>query len=77
MNKKILNKNNTENTIVNVVFRYLNENCECIGVLIKEEKDSIRIVFNAKNDKATDYLDIEKINIININILDISDIPKL
>lgn len=73
--KELLNKNNSENTIVHIVFRgKFNEEYECVGVLMKEKKDLIRVAFGAKNDKVVDYLDIKRSDIIRINILDSSDI---
>lgn len=76
--KELLNKNNSENTIVHIVFRgKFNEEYECVGVLMKEKKDLIRVAFGAKNDKVVDYLDIKRSDIIRINILDSSDIKNL
>jgi hypothetical protein len=75
--EKILNKDNFENTVARVIFRADdNEEYECVGVLIKEEKDSIRIAFNSKNDKVKDYLDIKRLDIINIDVLDPSEIEE-
>jgi hypothetical protein len=76
--KKMLDKNNPENTVVYVIFRgKFNEKYECVGVLIREEKNSIRIVFNVKNDKVVDYVDIKRVDVISIEILDSSSIKKL
>lgn len=77
-NKKLLDKSNSKNTIVHVAFNgKFNEEYECVGVLIKDEKNFIRIAFNAKNDKVIDYLDIKRSDIISINVLASSDINKL
>lgn len=77
-NKKLLNKNNPENTLVSVVFvNNFKEEFECVGVLIKEQKDFIRVGFNAKNDKVVDYVDIKRSDILSISILDSSSINKL
>ncbi|MFA6270452.1 MAG: hypothetical protein WC657_04570 [Candidatus Paceibacterota bacterium] len=77
-NKKLLNKNNPENTLVCVGFvNNFKEEFECVGVLIKEQKDSIRVGFSAKNDKLVDYVDIKRSDILNINILNSSSINKL
>lgn len=76
--QKILDENNTENTIVHVVLRASdNEEYECVGVLMKDEEDLIRVGFNAKNDVVVDYLDIKRLDIISINVLNSSDIEKI
>lgn len=76
--KKLLDKDNPENTPVHVVFRgKFNEEYECVGVLMREEKKMIRIVFSAKNDKTVDYVDIKRADIISIEILNSSDIERL
>lgn len=78
LTKKLLDKNNPENTLAHVVFRgKFNEEYECVGVLMREEKDLIRIAFGAKNDKVVDYLDIKRPDIISIDVLDSLDIEKL
>jgi len=76
--KKLLDENNPENTLVRVVLRGDdNEEYECVGVLFKEEEDMVRVVFNAKDDKVVDYLDIKRSDIISINVLDPSKIEEL
>ncbi len=79
--KKILNENNPENTIVHVVFYFKfnekREECECVGVLVREDVNSIRVAFNAKKDETVDYLDIERSDIINIDVLSLLNIEKL
>lgn len=76
--KKLLDENNPENTIVHVIFRgKLNEEYECAGVLMREEKDIVRVAFSAKNDKVVDYVDIKRSDIISIDILDATKIEKL
>lgn len=76
--KKLLDKNNPENTIAHVIFRgRFNEEYECAGVLMREEKKHIRVAFNAKNDVVKDYVDIKKSKIISIEVLKHSDIEKL
>lgn len=76
--KKLLDENNSENTVVHVILRGSdNEEYECAGVLIKEDEATIRVAFNAINDKVKDYLDIKKSDIISINTLNSSDIEKL
>ncbi len=76
--KKLLDENNPENTVVHVVLRASdNEEYECVGVLMREEKDLIRVVFTAKNDKVVDYLDIKRSDILSIDIVDPLDIVKM
>ena len=76
--KKILDKNNSKNTIVKVIFKgHFKEEYEGVGVLIREEKNSIRVAFNAKNNEIKDYLDIKRLDIISIDILDESKIKKI
>ncbi len=76
--ENLLNKNNPENTIVRVVFRGSDgKEYECAGVLIKEEDDMIHVAFNAVDDAVKDYLDIQKRNILNIQIVNPEQIEKL
>lgn len=78
--KNLLDKDVTNNLIVRVILHADDKKeYECVGVLMKmkEDKDTVRIAFNAKNDKVVDYLDIKKTDIISIDILDNSDIKKL
>jgi len=76
--KKLLDKNNSENTIVKVIFRGdFNEEYECVGVLIKDEKHMIRVAFNSKNDKVVDYVDIKRKNIKKIDVVNSLDIEQL
>ncbi len=42
---------------------------ECIGVIVKDEKDLVRIGFTAKNDEVIDYLDIKKSDIVSIETI--------
>ena len=42
---------------------------ECVGILMKDESQYIRIAFNAHNDVAKDDLVIQKKDIIHIRIL--------
>jgi len=74
---KLLNENDSKNTLVHVVLSAGNEKYECIGVLTREDKESIRVAFNAKNDKVVDYLDIKRSDIKSINVLDQSKIENL
>ncbi len=76
--KKILKDDFMENILVHVVLcDYNKEEYECIGVLIKEDTDTIRVAFNAKEDNVIDYLDIKKINIVNIDIIDNLSIKEI
>lgn len=76
--KKLLDKNNPENTIVKVVFLGSDKRkYECVGVLTKDEENLIRVAFNAKDDVVVDYLDIKKSDIVNIKILNSSKIKRI
>jgi len=76
--KKLLDENNPENTVVHVVLRTSdNEEYECVGVLMKEEGDTIEIAFNAKNDVVIDDVKIKKTDILSIDIVDPLDIVKM
>ena len=44
---------------------------------MREEKDMIRVAFNAKNDKIVDFLDIKRSDIVSIDIVDPLKIEKL
>jgi len=77
--QRLLDKNNPENTVVCVVMRVEEDNdteYECVGVLMEEDEDMIRVAFNAKNDKVVDDLKINRSNIIGIQIIDPSTIKK-
>jgi len=72
---KVISKN--KNTVVRVIFEdRFKAKYECVGVLIKENKDSIRIAFNAKNDRVVDFIDVKQSNIIKIDIIDPSCINQ-
>lgn len=78
--KKLLDENNSENTIVHVVMhgeKADDAEYECVGVLMEENKNIIRVAFNAKNDKVVDDLKINRSNIISIEVLDPSNIKNL
>ncbi len=75
--KNFLDKNNPENIIVHVVLRATGKEYECVGVLMSETENMIRVSFNAKDDKVKDYLDIKKSDVVSLNILKTSDIVKL
>ena len=73
--KRILNEDSRENTLVHVVMRGSDgEEYECVGVLMREDEDTIRIAFNAKDDVVVDYYDIQKRDVISIEVI---DVPKL
>jgi hypothetical protein len=75
--KKLLNGNNPENTAIHVTFNgKFNEEYECVGVLVREEKDFIRVAFSAKDDKVTDYVDIKRSDIIGTNLIDLSELKE-
>lgn len=79
--KKQYNKNNPENTVVHVVFVSpkdpKREEYECVGALVRDKKDMIRVAFSAKNDVVEEYIDIQRPDIVSINVLDNSKIEKL
>lgn len=76
--QKLLDENNPSNTVVRVIVRAEdNQEYECIGVLLKEEENSIRIVFTAKDDQVVDFLDIKRSDIVSIEVIDVSKIEKL
>ena len=78
--KKLLDKNNPENTVVHVVMHEEKDNdteYECVGVLMKEEGDTIEIAFNAKNDVVVDDVKIKRSDILSIDIVDPLDIVKM
>ena len=76
--KKILDKNNPENTVVHLVLRDdNNEEYDCVGVLVREEEQEIRVAFSAKNDKVVDFLDIKRPEIVSINIVSPESIKKI
>lgn len=78
---KLLDENNPENTVVHVVFVSpkdpRREQYECVGVLTREEKDMIRVVFNAKNDVADEFIVIQKADIVSIHVVDPLKIERL
>lgn len=79
--KKSNENKNIENKIVHIVFvsskhPELGE-YECVGVLIKDEKDMVRVCFNAKDVVVKDYLDIQRSDIVSIDIIDPAQIEIL
>lgn len=79
--KKLCEENTLENTVVHIVFvspKYpeLGE-YECVGALVRDEKDMVRVCFNAKNNVVEDYLDIQRADIVSIDIVDPSEIEEL
>ena len=78
--KKLLNEDNPENTFVHVVMRdekSVEMEYECVGVLMEENENIIRVAFNAKNDKVVDDLTINRSDIVSIEVLDLSTIENL
>lgn len=79
--RKPQDKNDLENIVAHIVFispkhPELGE-YECVGALVRDEKDMVRIAFSAKNDIVEDYLDIQRADIVSIEILNTSEIEKL
>lgn len=76
--KRLLNENDSENTIIKVVFFGSDKKkYECVGVLMKDEKNLIKVAFNAIGGVVVDYLDIKRKDIIKIKILDSSKIKSI
>lgn len=76
--KKLLDENNPENTVAHVVLHGDdNEEYECIGVLVRDEDDMIRVAFTAKDDQIVDYLDINRSEVVSINVVDPLKIEEL
>ena len=78
--QKLLDENNPENTIVHVVMREdksSDTEYECVGVLMEENENMVRVAFNAKNDKVVDDLVIPRLDVISINVLDPSTLEDL
>lgn len=76
--KKLLDPNNPENTIVRVVFRgSAGDEYECAGVLVREERDVIRVAFNAVNDDVVDFLDINREDLIDMQVVDPVQIAEI
>ncbi len=75
--KKLLDKNNPENTIVRIVFRAEGGEYECVGVLTKENDEMLRVAFTAKSDVAVDYLDVRRADIVSVEMVDPFMVEKL
>ncbi len=71
-------KKNKGNTTVRVAFRGKDNNeYECVGVLVEENDNLIKVAFNAKNGEIIDSINIKRSDIISINVLDSSKIEKM
>lgn len=78
--QKLLDENNPENTFVHIVMREggaSDTEYECVGVLMEENEDIVRVAFNAKNDKVVDDLKINRSDVVSIKILNSSQIEKI
>lgn len=76
--KKYYPQNKKTNIVVEVCFLSpKKEKHMCVGVLINESEESVRIGFNAKNDKLVDFIDIPNKNIIDMKELHSQEITKL
>lgn len=75
--KKLLDETSEENLVVHVIFCREGEEYECVGVLTKEEKTMIRVSFNAINDIVKDYIELERGEIISIEVVNASKITVL
>jgi len=79
--KKLCDKNNQESTVVHVVFTSpkdpKRDDYECVGALVMDEKDMVRVAFSTKNDAVEEYIDIQRVDIISIDIVDPSKMEQL
>ncbi len=50
---------------------------ECIGVLLREDAEKIRVAFNARNDVVIDYIDVSKIDIVRREKIDMSSVEVI
>jgi hypothetical protein len=70
--KKLLDENNSENTIVHIVMREEKSGdteYECVGGLMEENEEMVRVAFNAKNDVVVDDLTIKRTDIVSIEVV--------
>lgn len=78
---KFLHKNDFENVIVKIIFTAISKNkkekYQCVGVLVRDDKEVVRIGFNAINDNVKDYLDIKKVDVLDIIKVKPSEIKLL
>jgi hypothetical protein len=76
--KKYYPQNKKTNIVVETCFLSpKKEKHMCVGVLINESEESVRIGFNAKDEKLVDFLDISNKNIVDIRELSKKEIIKL
>jgi len=76
--KNIPRVSEDENTVVEILFRGSDkETYRCAGVLMREEKNTIRVAFNAINDVVKDFLDIKKADILYVRTVDQTDVKQL
>jgi len=71
--KKLLDENNPENTVVYIAFTSPKDpehgEYECVGALVRDEKDMVRVAFSTKNDVTEEYIHIQRPDILSIEIL--------
>lgn len=79
--RKLQAKNNQENIVVHVVFTSpkdpKREEYECVGALVMDEKDMVRVAFSTKNDVVEEYVDIKRADIVSVDVVDASKIEKI
>lgn len=79
--KKLRDENNQENTVVHVIFTLpkdpKREEYECVGVLVRDDTDMVRVAFNMKNDVVVDFIDIQRVDIVSIDVVDPVKIESL
>lgn len=68
--KKLLKENKEENTIVRAMIRIKEESYECVGVLVKEEKENLRIAFTAKEGTVKDHIDLKRKEVVSIEVIE-------
>ena len=76
--KKLLSKTDTENVIVHAIFKNIpGKKCECIGVLMRDDKDGIEVAFNALEDRVIDSINISRSRLLSLKVVDEKSIMVL
>jgi hypothetical protein len=66
------------NTVVTVIMKGESGGIfTCIGVLLNDEVDTVRIAFNAVADSAEDYIDLARKDILEMRTVDKSEIEVI
>jgi len=83
MKKILTEKDKGKNVVVEVHMwggddiKYPREKYKCVGVLMKDEPEMIRVAFNAIKNKVKDALDIPRKDVISIRRIKKSEIKVL